>query len=112
MPLYQSVSLRRSPRKSAAPGSGGRAERCGHHGGCGTRLRSCMAVSTLDLVADAAHRLDERPVPAAVDLVPQIMNVDVHHIGYRADVVAPDVVDDLRPRQDEAGVAHQVLEQG
>src|SRR5690606_32273459 len=66
----------------------------------------------LDLVADAAHRLDERAVEATVNLVAQVVDVDIDHVRERVEVVLPDSIDDLRAGERPPGVAHEVLEQG
>src|SRR5262245_23522606 len=67
--------------------------------------------SWLDPVANATHRLDHRTGSAAVDLVAQVMNVDVHHVRERVAVVTPYVVYDLCTSEHLARVAHQVFEQ-
>src|SRR5690606_5561029 len=57
-------------------------------------------------VADAGHGVDEwRAV--LVDLAPQIADVRLHHAVVAAEVVLPDVVQDLSLRQDPAGVGRQ-----
>src|SRR6266566_5431604 len=49
---------------------------------------------------------------ALVDLVTQVVNVDIHDIRKRLQVIAPDRVNDLRAREHLARMAHQVLQQG
>src|SRR5438105_6209970 len=63
-----------------------------------------------DHIADAAHGLDQRWV-APVHLPPQVGDVGLEDAGITAEVVVPDVVQDLAPAQDPAGIDEQVAEE-
>src|SRR6266704_3000882 len=47
---------------------------------------SFAAVLSIDLVAHAAHRLNQGTCEALVDLLTQVVNVDIHDIGERLQV--------------------------
>ena len=64
-----------------------------------------------ELVAGAPQRVQEPPVALAVDLAPEIADVDVDDIALGVEVQAPDVLRDHGPRQHAAGIAEEVLEQ-
>src|SRR5579863_4624825 len=49
---------------------------------------------------------------ALVNLVAQVVNVNIHNIRERLQVVAPDCVNDLRAREHTPWMAHQVFQQG
>src|ERR1700710_2624749 len=55
----------------------------------------------LEHVSGAAQGVDHRR-PARVDLLAQVADVDLHHVGLATEVVAPDPVEDLRLGQDPA----------
>jgi len=55
--------------------------------------------------------MDELWVEVAVDLAPEVVDVDVDHVREAPEVVAPDLFDDHRAREWVALTRHQVLEQ-
>src|SRR6266540_6138148 len=61
-------------------------------------------------VADTAHGVDQRRL-LEVDLFAQVTDVGLDDAGIAAEVVAPDVVDDLSLRHHAPGVQEQVAEQ-
>src|SRR5260221_8031696 len=61
-------------------------------------------------VADAAQRVQQVGL-GGVDLAPQYRDVGLHDPGIPAEVVVPDVVEDLHLGQHPVGVAHEVPEQ-
>src|SRR6478752_3006895 len=61
-------------------------------------------------VPGAAHGVDHR-LPACVDLLAQVGDVELDHVGLAAEVVVPHPVEDLRLRQHPLGVAHQESQQ-
>src|SRR3989337_397914 len=76
------------------------------------RQRAALNASVSHRVARTAGRADQLPLVAAIDLAAEVRNVDVHQVGVRRGVVAPDVVQDLRAGHDTALVAHQELKEG
>src|ERR1700709_1651699 len=84
--------------------------------GAETRLGKAEGSATSDLrrlqhVAEAALRLDDRLRAVRVELAPQVGDVGLHDAGVAVEVVLPDVVEDLRLRQDSVRVQHQVAQQ-
>ena len=63
-----------------------------------------------EAVADVADRPDQRLVLAA-ELGPQPPDVDVHGAGTAEVVVAPDLLEQLGPAEDPAGVLGEELQQ-
>src|SRR5215831_9020524 len=61
-------------------------------------------------VPDAAQRVDQ-PRLGAVDLAAEHGHVRLDDPGVAAEVVVPDVVEDLHLRQHPVGVAHEVPQQ-
>src|ERR1700729_2136526 len=57
--------------------------------------RPQSSAARLQHVADAAHGVNHR-VPARVDLLAQVADVQLDHMGLAAEVVVPDPVQDLR----------------
>src|SRR6476469_9592525 len=64
-----------------------------------------------DGVAEAAHRLDQRRLAGPVDLLAQVADVRLDDAGIAVEVVAPDVIEDLRLADNAAGIRQQVVEQ-
>ena len=62
-------------------------------------------------VADAAHRLQEARLAGLFELAAEVADVDPERVRGRSEVVAPDALVDLRPRQHLARVAQEELEQ-
>src|SRR5689334_5658063 len=60
----------------------------------------------------AANRVEQLGFERAVDLLAQAADEDVDDVGLRVEVVLPHVRQDHRFRDDDAGMAHQVLEEG
>ena len=54
-------------------------------------------------VADQPNRVDQRR-PDAVELAPEVAHVGLHDVGVAAEVVVPDVVEDLPLAQHPAGI--------
>src|ERR1044071_264386 len=90
--LVQSLPLRR-PRRSAR--------------------KSNMSPFSLrvEAVADAANRVQQRPVEAAVDLRAQAAHVHVDHVRLRIEVIVPYTLEQHRASDHLAGVTQQELEQ-
>src|SRR5664280_517308 len=63
-----------------------------------------------ETVADVAHRPDEHLVLQA-QLGPQSSHVDVHRAGPAEVVIAPDLLEQLSPGEDPAGVLREVFDQ-
>src|SRR4051794_13891546 len=61
-------------------------------------------------VADAAYRVDQGGLDT-VELLAEVGDVRLHHIGVAAEVVLPDVVEDLRLGEHPVGVEHQVAQE-
>src|SRR5262249_48053626 len=61
-------------------------------------------------VTDAAYGVDQRRL-LEVDLLAQVADVVLNNAGVAAEVVAPDVVDDLRLRHHPPRVQQQVAKQ-
>ena len=71
-----------------------------------------MLIATLAQgVADAAHRVDQAWLAAGLGLLAQVADVHVERVRAVAEVVAPDAVEDHRPRQHLPRVAQEQLEQ-
>src|SRR5260370_35299843 len=49
---------------------------------------------------------------ALVNLVAQVVNVNIHNIRERIQVVAPHCIDDLCTREHPTRMAHQIFEEG
>src|SRR6188508_3786562 len=62
-------------------------------------------------VARAADRMEEARLSTGFELPSQVGDEDLDRVGDRERVVAPDLVEQLLPRDHEPLVAHQVLEQ-
>src|SRR3984957_13364804 len=75
-----------------------------------TLIGRAWSAGRLQDVADAADGVDERDA-ARVDLLAQVADVELHHVGLAAEVVVPHPVEDLRLRQHPPGVAHHEPEQ-
>src|SRR5260370_654850 len=71
---------------------------------------SAYSGSRLQHVADAADGMDHRHA-AAVDLLPQVADVQLHDMRLAAEVVVPHPVQDLRLGQHPPRVAHQEPQQ-
>src|SRR5580692_1818797 len=61
------------------------------------------------LISHAANRLDQRRV-TIIHLAPQVVDINIHHIGCGIEGQVPDMFNDHCPRQPPPGVAHQILE--
>src|ERR671912_2372472 len=61
-------------------------------------------------ISRPAHGVDHRR-PVGVDLLPQVGNVKLDHVGLAAEVVVPDPIEDLGLAEDAARIAHQIAEQ-
>src|SRR5436190_24179547 len=73
----------------------------------GSRRSEIIAES----VAGAAERLQRRPAERAVDLVPQVGDVDADDVRVAVERVVPHVPEEPGPAQGLGRVAHEVLEQ-
>src|SRR3954454_22589704 len=74
------------------------------------RQRMERRLSTED-VARAADRVQQARLPARLELAAQVGDEDLDGVRLRERVVAPDLVEQALARDDDALVAHQVLEQ-
>ena len=80
-------------------------------GRCHEREAYPKAHASRSGVADAAHRVDQPRLAAGLGLAPQVADVDVERVRGEAEVVAPDALEDDRPRQHLARVEQEQLEQ-
>src|SRR5256885_17091178 len=62
-------------------------------------------------VARAADRMEEPRLATGFELPSQVGHEDLDRVRDREGVIAPDLVEQLLPRDHEPLVAHQVLEQ-
>src|SRR5262245_25647615 len=62
-------------------------------------------------VARSPERVEQPPLALAVDLAPEVADVDVDDVALGVEVEAPDVLGDHRPRQHAPHVAEEVLEE-
>src|SRR5205807_6718872 len=62
-------------------------------------------------VPNTAHGLQQTAPSALLELLANIADVDVHHVATRAEIKAPDGVEQLLPAEHLPGIAHEVLEQ-
>ncbi len=62
-------------------------------------------------VADAAHRVQQARLAARLGLAAQVAHVDAERVRARAEVVAPDALEDLRARQHLARVLEEQRQQ-
>src|SRR6201999_2838691 len=58
-------------------------------------------------VADAADRVHEPRLSSRLELAPQVPDVDLERVGAGAEVIAPDVLEDLAAREHLARVAQE-----
>src|SRR6202142_4573516 len=75
-----------------------------------TLIGWAWSAGRLQDVADAADGVDERSA-TRVDLLAQVADVELDHVGLAAEVVVPHPVEDLRLRQHPPGVAHHEPQQ-
>src|SRR4051794_30389118 len=75
------------------------------------KLRRRMRSVVPHHVADAAYGADQARLAARLGLAPQVADVHVEGLRARPEVVAPHALEDLRPRQHLARIAHEQLEQ-
>src|SRR4051812_6454723 len=75
-----------------------------------SRQRIAMWSSTQD-VPRAADRVQQSRLAAGLELAPQVRDEDLDRVRRRERVVAPDLLEEALARDDDALVAHQVLEQ-
>src|SRR6478736_1748801 len=72
------------------------------------RARSAPAAtgtSAADHVADAADGLDD--VARGPELAPEVVHVEIDHLGLRVEGEVPDELLQLHPREDPPAVLHQ-----
>src|SRR3954468_10426084 len=67
--------------------------------------------SSTEDVARAADRVQQARLAARLELAAQVGDEDLDRVRLRERVVAPDLVEEALARDDDALVAHQVLEQ-
>src|SRR5580693_4304956 len=75
-----------------------------------TLIGWAWSAGRLQDVADAADGVDQRDA-ARIDLLPQVADVQLDHVGLAAEVVVPHPVEDLGLGQHPPGVAHHEPEQ-
>src|SRR6476619_1400638 len=75
----------------------------------GVRTSAAVAGGLGD-VPGATHGVDHR-LPAGVDLLAEVGDVELDDVGLPTEVVVPDTIEDLRLAEDAARVAHQVPQQ-
>src|SRR5919206_1010560 len=64
-----------------------------------------------EYVARAADRMEESRLPTSFELPSQVGDEDLDRVRDRERVIAPDLVEQLLPRDHQPLVAHEVLEQ-
>src|SRR4051794_10364137 len=100
-----------SPSSDCGDGPAGAS--CGA-GGCGTNSTPLTAARSrarcLDHVAGAADGVDELRL-GVVDLLAQVADVQLDDVGLALEVILPDPVEDLRLRQHDPLVTHEVAKQ-
>src|SRR5258706_14174511 len=74
--------------------------------------RAGRSRSGADDIADASHRVQQLFLERPIDLLAQTAHQDIDDVGLRIEAVIPDVRQDHRLRDDLAGVAHEIFEQG
>ena len=74
-------------------------------------MRARNVTTLAKRVADAAHGVDEARRAAVLRLAAEVPDVDVEGVRRRAEVVAPDPLEDDRARQHLARVPEEQLEQ-
>src|SRR5260370_37521113 len=72
---------------------------------------SVMSIRT-DLIANAANRSNQSPAVSIIDLATQIIDVYVHYVCRRFRIELPNLLDDGRPGNGLALMAHQEFQQG
>src|SRR5262245_21746247 len=68
-------------------------------------------VRSTEAVPDAANRMDQRIGLLVIDLAAQAPDIDVDDIGRRIEMKIPDVLQQHRPRDDAALIAHQIFQE-
>src|SRR6478609_4916540 len=107
---WSSASLNPTPsgKRSATlePSSSGRSA------GSGRSVSSRCPVSDgrLEDIPGSSHGVDHR-LPASVDLLAQVGDVELDDVGLAAEVVVPHAVEDLRLGEHALRVAHEVAQQ-
>src|SRR5579859_2912537 len=62
-------------------------------------------------ISGVAHRAQQRALELRVDLLPQLADMHVHHVGLRVEMVVPDILQQHGARDYLIRVPHEVLEQ-
>src|SRR5262245_46543440 len=76
-----------------------------------SRRSMSLVFRRFEHVARLPHRLDHgRPEP--VELAAEVAHVGLDHVRVAAEVVAPDVLEDLRLREHTSRIEHEEPEQG
>ena len=70
-----------------------------------------MSFSACNPVAYAAHGFDQLEFGFAVHFLSEALHVDVDQVGFRIEVIVPDLFANLGASQNPARTAHQVLQQ-
>src|SRR6202140_1624276 len=70
-----------------------------------------VLVRSTETVPHAANRMDQRIGLLAVDFATHPSDIDVDDIGRGIEMQVPDVLQQHRPGNDAAFVAHQILQQ-
>src|SRR5579875_1037912 len=71
------------------------------------RARSDMPSCLPEDVARPAYRLDESGLAALLELVPEVADIDLEHVGIAPKIVSPDLLEDHIPREHLAGMPHK-----
>src|SRR5579862_5348597 len=77
----------------------------------GQRPRRAIASAFAKNIADAAHRMDQRAIEAAIDLLPKPAHHHIDHAGLRIELIVPHRFDQHPAGDDLVAMANQVLEQ-
>src|SRR5579884_1988600 len=76
-----------------------------------SKVRRAWKLRLTKRVTDTPHGVDEPGLALRLELAAQIGDVDLQGVGAGAEVVAPDLLEDLRAGEHHPRVAEEELEQ-
>src|ERR1051326_6798630 len=93
-----------------------RALKLGVSGSAGTRRAEAhrdasIASASAERVADTADGVDQPRLAIGLELAAEIGHIHLERVGAGTEIVAPDLLEDARPAEDDARVAHEQLQQ-
>src|SRR5690348_3638912 len=71
-----------------------------------------LSPSALDYVPDSPDRRNQLPIVPGIDLLPEVVDHDVHDVRAGIEVIPPSILGDQRPAHDAPLMAHEILEDG